>query len=157
MNNLFEEHQNQRRLFPWVLVVFIWVVSIWHIFNNGLSKENLVFDISILLLLPLVVTLLLFLIKLSVIIDENYLMFRLFPFHWKYKKIKLNEISQVTAMEYNKDRSFHGWGLGITWSRKYKSYTVKGYKGVEISLTNGNKIFIGTQQPETLIENLNKE
>jgi len=44
--------------------------------------------------------------------------------------------------------------LGISWSGKYKSHTVKGYNGVEILLKNGKEIFIGTQQPETLIENL---
>ena len=156
MNN-FEEHQNQRRLLPWFLVTFIWTISMWHIYNNGLSRENLFFDILILLLLPIVITLLLFLIKLSVIIDRNYLMLRMFPFHWKYKKIKLDEIKNATTKEYNKDRSFHGWGLGISCSKKYKSYTVKGYKGVEISMQDGQRIFIGTQRPETFIESLNIE
>jgi hypothetical protein len=155
MNNLFEEHQNQHSLLPWLFVTFIWAVSIWHIYNNGLSKENLALDVSILLLLPLAITLLLFLFKLSVKIDKNYLMFKMFPFHWKYKKIKLDEINNVTVKEYNKDRLFHGWGLGISWSRKYKSYTVKGYNGVEISLNDGKKLFIGTQQPETFVESLN--
>lgn len=155
MNNLFEEHQYQRRLLPWLLVAAIWGTSIWHIYNSGFSAEHLVYDISILLLLPLAITLLLFLFKLSIKIDKNYFMFKMFPFHWSYRKIKLDEIKNVTVKEYNTDRSFHGWGLGISWNRKYKSYTVKGYKGLEISLKDGMKIFIGTQRPENLIENLN--
>ena len=157
MNNIFEEHQYQRRLFPWLLVTFIWAVSIWHIYNNGLSKENLAFDISILLLLPLAISLLLLFLKLSVRIDKNYLMYKMFPFHLTYRRIKLDEISNVTVKEYNTDRTFHGWGMGIPLNKNYKSYTVKGYKGVEISLNDGKKIFIGTQQPKSLIESLNIE
>jgi hypothetical protein len=151
MNNLFEEHQNQHRLLPWLLVTFIWVASFCHIYNNGLSKENLVFDISILLLLPLTITLLLLLLKLSIKIDKNYLMFKMFPFHWKYKKIKLEEISNATVKEYNKDRLFYGWGLRVSWCGKYKSYTVRGYKGVEILLKDGNKLFIGSAKAEKII------
>ena len=154
MNNLFEEHQYQRRLLPWLLVAFIWAASIWHIYNNGLSRENLTIDISILLLLPLTITLLLFFFKLSIKIDKDYLTFKMFPFHWSYRKIKLDEISSASVKEYNTDRTFHGWGMGIPWNRNYKSYTVKGYKAVEILLKNGKKIFIGTQRPEALIENL---
>jgi hypothetical protein len=77
------------------------------------------------------------------------------PFHWHFRKIRLNEISNATVKEYNTDRAFHGWGMGIPWNKNYKSYTVKGYKGVEISLSNGKKTFIGTQQPESLIASLN--
>lgn len=44
--------------------------------------------------------------------------------------------------------------MGFSWSKKHKSYTVKGYKKVKISLKDGTELFLGTQQPETLIENL---
>lgn len=154
MNNLFEEHQYQRRLLPWLLVAAIWSTSIRHIYHNGFSTEHLVYDISIIILLPLTITLFLFFLKLSIKMDKNYFMFKMFPFHWSYRKIKLEEISNATVKEYNTDRTFHGWGMGIPWNRNYKSYTVKGYKAVEILLKNGKKIFIGTQRPEDLIENL---
>jgi hypothetical protein len=151
MNRLFEEHQHQRRLLPWLLVAAIWSTSIWHIYHIGFSTEHLAYDISILILLPLAITLLLLLFKLSVIIDKKYLKFKMFPFHWKYKKIKLAEINNAAVIEYNKDRSFHGWGLGVSWGGKYKSYTVRGYKGVEISLKDGNKLFIGSAKAEEII------
>lgn len=154
MNNIFEEHQYQRRLLPWLLVVFIWAVSICQIYNNELLSKNLVVDIAVLFLIPLIVTLLLFLFKLSIKVDKEYLKFKMFPFHWNYQKIKLDEIKNVSAKKYNIDRSFHGWGFGISSNRKHKSYTVKGYEGIEISLNDGKKIFIGTQQPESLIESL---
>lgn len=155
MNRFFEEHQYQRRLLPWLCVLSLWAITIWYLYNQCLSDIAKGAEIFILILLPLAVTVLIAMFHLSVKIDKNYLMFKMFPFHLKYKKIRLDEIKNATIKEYNTDRSFHGWGLGITWNRKYKSYTVKGYKGVEISLKDGMKIFIGTQRPEDLIENLN--
>src|SRR5690554_2791272 len=106
MNNMFEEHQYQRRLLPWLLVAFIWAASIWHIYNNGLSRENLTIDISILLLLPLTITLLLFFFKLSIKIDKDYLTFKMFPFHWSYRKIKLDEIGYKNQSDFEKTPRF---------------------------------------------------
>ena len=80
MNSLFEEHQYQRRLLPWILVAGIWIASIWHIYNNGISAEHTMYDILILLILPLTITLLLFLFKLSIKIDKEYFIFRMFRF-----------------------------------------------------------------------------
>lgn len=82
-------------------------------------------------------------------------MFKMFPFHAKYKIIRLDEIKTLTVKKYNKNRSFHGWGLGMSWKGKYKSYTVNGYQGVEIVLKDEKKIFLGTQKPELLVESLN--
>lgn len=155
MSYLFEEHQYQRRLLPWLLVAGIWTASISHIYKIGISTEHKMYDILILLILPLTINLLLLFFRLSIKIDKKYFKFKMFPFHWHFRKIRLNEISNATVKEYNTDRTFHGWGMGIPWNKNYQSYTVKGYKGVEISLSNGKQIFIGTQQPESLIESLN--
>ena len=92
---MFEEHQYQRRFIPWFLVAFIWATSIWHIYNNGLSRENLTINISILLLLPLTITLLLFFFKLSVKIDKEY---------WVYKEAlaKDSRLKYVAQFENGK-------------------------------------------------------
>ena len=57
-------------------------------------------------------------------------------------------IQTIEMHPYNKDRSFHGWGLGISFSKKVKSYTVSGYEGIEILLTDGTQIFIGARRPD---------
>ena len=46
-------------------------------------------------------------------------------------------------------------GMRILYNKNYQSYVANGHKGVEISLSNGKKKFIGTPQPESLIERLN--
>jgi hypothetical protein len=72
MNSLFEEHQYQRRLLPWILVAGIWTASIWHIYKNGISTEHTLYDVLILLILPLTITLLLLMLKLSIKIDKEF-------------------------------------------------------------------------------------
>ena len=154
MSNIFEEHQYQRRLLPWFLITGIWTASIWHIYKNGISTEHTIYGILIILMLLLTIALLLFLFELSIKIDKEYFMFKMFPFYWQYRKIRLNEISNATVKEYNTDRTFHGWGMGIPLNKNYKSCTVKGYKGVEISLNDGKKIFIGSSKADEMHQQL---
>src|SRR5690554_17324 len=106
MNNMFEEYQYQRRLLPWLLVAAIWSTSIWHIYHNGFSMEHLVYDISILILVPLTITLFLFFLKLSIKNDKNYFTFKMFPFHWSYRKIKLEEIGYKNQSDFEKTPRF---------------------------------------------------
>jgi hypothetical protein len=113
MRTIFQETQTQRRLIPWLMVAEIWGIAIWKIISNGFSNEHFLFDVIILILLSLVITLLLFFLKLSIKIYETELHYQYFPVHLKFKKISFSMIKSVETQTYNKDRSFHGWGLGI--------------------------------------------
>lgn len=95
-------------------------------------------------MLPLLVTFLLYFMKLSILIDEDDFRYKMFPFHFTYKKIKRSDISSVVIKEYNTDKSFHGWGMGVRFWGHTTSYTISGYQGVEITLHNGNVVFIGS-------------
>jgi hypothetical protein len=154
MNNLYEEHQYQRNLLPWILVIGIWFVSIWHIYNYGFSIERFIYDILILFLLPLSITVLLYFFKLSILVDNEFLYFKMFPFHLTYRKIKLSDVVDANIEEYNKGRTFHGWGIGFSMRKNYKSYTLKGYKKVKILIKDGTELIIGTQNPKSLVEKL---
>ena len=155
--SVFEEHQIQRRFLPWLLIVTIWFISLWQISNNDFSEDNFIFDLLFLLGIPMVMTLLLFSFKLSVKVNEEHLMIRMIPFQWKYTKIKLSEIRGAEIMEYNTGRLFQAWGFGRLRNGRYKSYTLKGYFGVEITKKDGSRIFIGTSQPDELIRHLGIE
>ena len=45
-------------------------------------------------------------------------------------------------------------GLGIRHGRKGKAYNVSGNRGVQLGLSNGKQLMIGTQRPEELAEAL---
>lgn len=148
----FEEHQVQRRFLPWLLVVVIWFIALWQISNNDLSDENLLFDIMLLLVVPILMTVVLLFFKLTVKINEEYLYLRMMPFQWKYHKVKLDDILGATIMEYNTGRLFQAWGFGSLRTGKYRSYTVKGYYGVEITIKDGRRIFVGTEYPNRILK-----
>jgi hypothetical protein len=80
MSNLFEEHQYQRRLLPWLLVAGIWTASISHIYKNGISTEHKMYDILILLILPLTINLLLFFLDFQLKLTKNILSSKWFRF-----------------------------------------------------------------------------
>ena len=152
---LFEEHQIQRRGLPWLIVLLIWTLSIYQISIEKFSEENVLVDLILLIVMPLIVSLLLFLLKLSVIVTNESISYKMFPFHWDYRKINFDQIKKATMQEYNTSLGFHGWGIGPFWNNKYRSYTIKGKKGIELVLKNGNVLFIGSARADELMSLIN--
>lgn len=152
---LFEEHQIQRRGLPWLIVLLIWSLSIYQISIEKFSEENLFVDIFLLIAMPLIVSLLLYMLKLSVIITPQSIMYRMFPFQRTYRNIRLDQVNHAFLLEYNDALSFHGWGFRISLTGKYRSYTVKGYKGVELVLKNDKTIFLGSGRANELLSLIN--
>ena len=62
--------------------------------------------------------------------------------------IMWDEIGRVTVHTYKPIRQFGGWG--IRGSGKHRAFSVKGNRGVELSLKDGRHILIGSQNPEDL-------
>lgn len=64
--------------------------------------------------------------------------------------VPLSEISFYEARQYKPLQEYGGWGIR-GWSSKNVAYTVKGDRGVEITLFDGRKVMIGSQDPESLV------
>jgi hypothetical protein len=67
------------------------------------------------------------------------------------RAISFTEISQVEAREYKPIREYGGWGIK-GWSSKSAVYNVKGNEGVELTLVDGRKVMIVSQNPEPLTD-----
>ena len=78
--------------------------------------------------------------------DGIYICF--FPFHWAFRRIAFTEVKQSKVRTYRPIREFGGWG--IRYGRTGKAYNVSGDRGVEIELSNGNRLLIGSQRAEEL-------
>lgn len=72
---------------------------------------------------------------------------RLVPF--RFKRIYLRDVASAEAREYSAMREYGGWG--IRFSRHGKAYNASGNQGVQLVLTDGSRILIGTQQPMELL------
>ena len=94
-------------------------------------------------------TLLIFLIKLTTKIDEKGIQYQFYPFHFSIKKISWNEISKVGVRTYLPISEFGGWGLrgGFFFNKgKEKAVNISGNIGIQLILKSGKKLLIGTQK-----------
>ena len=69
------------------------------------------------------------------------------------REIPFTEIRRVQARTYRPLREYGGWGL--RWGGRGKTaYNVSGNKGVEVELTDGRTVMVGSQCPDELAEAL---
>ena len=73
---------------------------------------------------------------------------RLIPFRGKY--IPTRDIQSADAREYSPMREFGGWGIRTSGDggRAYNAY---GNMGVQLVLTDGKRVLVGTQRAEELL------
>ena len=90
--------------------------------------------------------------NLTTEIRSDGLYVRFFPFHLSFRKVAADEIKGFGACTYSPIKDYGGWG--IRYGRKGKAYNVSGNRGVQIELSNGKHLLIGSQKPEELVETL---
>ncbi|TGA97712.1 hypothetical protein E4665_11470 [Sporolactobacillus shoreae] len=114
---------------------------------NGVNSARGLFTYLLLLgiLFPLLLSMLTFVIEVRT--DGLYI--RLFPLNIRYKKIPYKNIAYYSPVSYSTIARFGGIGIRVN-SRGEKIYNLGGNKGVEIGLTTGEKLVIGTNQDESL-------
>ena len=89
------------------------------------------------ILLP--VTIILLVLKLTVVIDSRIFKYRLFPFHFGYKEIEWKEIEMVEISKIDALSDFMGWGL--RYSTKYGwGYIFNSNDAILLTLKNGKKL-----------------
>ena len=89
--------------------------------------------------------------KLKTRIDEKGIYYQYLPFHFSYRFLPWNTISKCYVRNYNAIFEYGGWGLKFSFRKKRgKSFTVKGNVGLQLLLTNGKYLLIGTQKREEI-------
>lgn len=96
----------------------------------------------------------LFRLYLETEIRENGVYVRFNPFHRKFLFFPWEQISKSFIREYRPIVEFGGWGLrGLGQKR---ALNVSGNIGLQLELTNGDMLLIGTQKGTEIAEVLNK-
>ncbi len=88
--------------------------------------------------------------RLVVEVDEEGVSFRYHPFHCRPHRVEGSEIVSARAVTYQPLQDFGGWGIRIGLGRR-KAYTVSGNRGVELELSNGWRLLLGSRRPEELL------
>jgi hypothetical protein len=155
---LFSEQQQFRQPWLWALITGIDVVVLFGMWEEyadtnavdfAALPQNELWGLAIGLIALVGIPLLMWYTQLSVELftDGVRIVFR--PFFVR-RTIALNDIAEAAVRDYRPIREYGGWG--IRW-RPHKGmvYSVSGNRGVQIALKNGNKILIGSRQPEALV------
>jgi hypothetical protein len=91
--------------------------------------------------------------KLVTEVRGDGLYVRFFPL--TQQKIPFEDIGRCEVRTYNPIREFGGWG--IRYGKGGKAYNVSGNRGVQLELSNGKRLLIGSEQPEELARVLEVE
>jgi len=112
------------------------------------SGTNFVVTVTIVLILFILASFW----SLQVIINKNYLKIK-FGYGIFKKSFSLKEIKSVQVV---KNHWYYGWGIRLFLWPKMWIYNVSGYGAVEITMKDGKRYRIGTDEPIKLEQALKK-
>ena len=73
---------------------------------------------------------------------------RVYPFRWV--KILLSDIRDAEPRQYSALREYGGWGIR-TSLKNGRAYNASGNRGIQLVLSDGRRVLIGTQEPDQLM------
>ena len=162
----FHEQQQFRQPWVWLLLLII-TIGLSGMFTHGIytqlylgqawgdrpmSDTALVVSATLSTLITAGLALLFYKLKLVTLVDPEGIHIRFFPL--SNRTIPFDNIISCKARTYKPIREYGGWG--IRFSRKGRAYNVSGDRGVQLELTKGMPVLIGSQKAEQLADAINK-
>lgn len=151
----FREEQRPDQWWVWLLIVFVtvgaWVAFILQVIveidPRGEPFSNDLIAWLVLIAAGIALPLLFILIKLTVTVTPEQMTIHFAPF--VRKMLRAGDIEHAYVRTYKPIREYDGWG--IRWHpRNGWAYNMTGGGGVQLELTNGTKLLIGTRRPHEL-------
>jgi hypothetical protein len=150
----FREEQHFHQWWVWILIIvpagLSWWPFIQRVVQEPVNGQDpgpgwLVWFIWILIGLGL--PLLFGLVTLIVEVTGDEVRIRYRPF--MRRAIPLSDIAQAQARTYNAVTEYGGWGIK-GWSKAKMAYNVSGKRGVELTLTDGRSVMLGSRRADEL-------
>ena len=145
---IFYEKQQFRQVWIWMILILILLILLIPIISGVFG----VFLNIILLTIGYCFIWLFYSMKLITEIKKDGIQIIFTPF--TNFIIPFNKIRSYKIRKYRPILEYGGWG--IRFNRTGKAYTVSGKIGLQIELSNGKEILIGTENPDKLLQSLNK-
>jgi hypothetical protein len=101
---------------------------------------------------PIAIAILFYFLRLETEVRADGLYIRFVPFHIRFKKFAVSDLSECYARRYKPIREYGGWGIRCGLSGRGRAYNVSGNKGVQLVFKGGRKLLIGSQKAEKLQE-----
>ena len=153
-NLIYREVQHMRQWWLWVIIIaavaIAWWVFIVQIiegtpFGSKPAPDVVVWIIA--MLIGMALPLLFLMLKMITEVRKDRIRIRYFPLYTRI--VAVGEIKTYGAVTNRPIRDYGGWGIKWAGSRGM-AYNVSGNKGVQLELTNGKKLLIGSQKAEEL-------
>ena len=140
---IFREVQRFRQAWVWVLLLLVLLALTVPVMGGMLGPlVSLVMVIAGAGLIWLF-----FVMRLVTEVHPDGIYLGFFPF--SSQKIMYTTIVDHRVREYRPIREYGGWG--IRFNRSGRAYTVSGNLGVQLELSNGKGLLIGTKDPNELL------
>jgi hypothetical protein len=153
---LFREEQRLRQWWIWGIVLVVTALSWWTFLEQIVGGEPwgdrplpdwAVWLIFLLFGIGLPVTL--YFARLIVTVDEEVVRIRWTPF--ARRTVRVSEIESSEARTYRPLLEYGGWG--VRWAPgRGTAWNASGNRGVQLELTSGKRLLIGSQRAEELAE-----
>jgi len=91
-----------------------------------------------------------YLMKMETTVRNDSLHIRFYPLI--SRMIRFDDIKRSEVRTYKPVREYGGWGIRGGLGKAGGAYNVSGNRGVQLELTNGKRLLIGSQQPEKLAQ-----
>ena len=94
-------------------------------------------------------------------VNEDGVFIKVFPFFLKYKFFSWDTISKAYVRKYNPIWEYGGWGIKFKRGFRIRNiaYSAWGNRGLQLELTDGRRVLIGTCKPvemDEVLRTLNK-
>lgn len=151
---LFREEQRFRQWWAWVIVVAPAALAWWPFIRQIVQGEQVgqnpapdwlvwVIWLFVGLGLPFLFS------RISMVVEVSGDAVRIHYRPFSRRTIAFGEIERVEARTYNPVKEYGGWGVK-GWSKAKMAYNVSGNRGVELTLTGGRSVMLGSQRADEL-------
>lgn len=155
----YREVQRITQWWAWAITIavtgFIWYVAVRHFVFNVPLGTNPPSDIEMIVLwialgvgLPVIVPF----TRLITEVDDDGISVQFVPLHLRPRRFAHDEIECAVVRQYRPIREYGGWGIRLGW--RGWAYTMRGNRGVHLTLGNGKQLLIGSQQADALLSAL---
>lgn len=137
INTIYQE-KSSMKLWAFILIPIVSLFVLLDVLINNSPKFTQDPEAQWTIIIPILVFLLLYFIKLEWKFTESEFRYRFFPFIIKEKIIPYSDIQSMSVMKINPLFEFGGWGLRR--GKLGKAYTTDGNLILHIELKSGQKL-----------------
>ncbi|NER36069.1 MAG: hypothetical protein F6J93_19140 [Oscillatoria sp. SIO1A7] len=157
---LYREVQQFRQPWIWVVLLFSSLAALTAaatpFFVGSSWAQNWILNLILILfgiIFGILFPILFYIAALIAEVRTDGLYISFYPLLFAPILIPFNNIVRCQVRQYHPLREYGGWG--IRYGSQGKAYNVSGDRGVQLELANGEKILIGSGNPEALVRAIN--